>query len=200
MMPTKIWYKNPTILFKEPFNFLPNRSMSTTQALNASFKLCVYVSIILFCLQKHEKGLFVVIAGALMTAFVDHIGNVEKGSYTYNTNVNVIKPTEANPFMNITLDEYSSSKSREVDSGYNNVYEDETIKADMENAFNVKLHQNTSDIFGKYNSQRQFYTMPVTTIPNKQVEFAKWLYGEKGKTCKEGDQSKCTAFLSPQEL
>lgn len=195
-MPASIWYKNPGVLLENPLLFLPNRNMTTVQALNASFKLSLYISIILFCLQKHEKGLFVLVVGALLTAFVDHIENVEKGSYNYASNVNIVKPTTDNPFMNITLDEYSSTKAREVDSGYNDVCENEDRKQEIEDAFNTKLHQNTSDIFGKYNSQRQFYTMPVTTIPNKQVEFAKWLYREKGKTCKEGDQSKCTAFLS----
>ena len=195
-MSASIWYKNPRVLVENPLLFLPNRNMTTVQALNASFKLSVYIGIILFCLQKHEKGLFVLVVGALLTAFVDHIENVEKSSYNYASNVNVMKPTTDNPFMNITLDEYSSTKAREVDSGYNDVCENEGRKTEIEDAFNDKLHQNTSDIFGKYNSQRQFYTMPVTTIPNKQVEFAKWLYREKGKTCKEGDQSKCTTFLS----
>ena len=98
--------------------------MTTVQALNATFKLSLYISIILFCLQKNEKGLFVVIVGAILTIFADHIGNVEKGSYTYNTNVNIVKPTEANPFMNITLDEYSSSKSRKTTyKNYNNLIE-----------------------------------------------------------------------------
>ena len=35
-----------------------------------------------------------------------------------------------------------------------------------------------SDVFGKRNSQRQFYTMPNTEVPNSQDEFAKWLYGK----------------------
>ena len=34
--------------------------------------------------------------------------------------------------------------------------------------------------------------MPVTTIPNKQVEFAKWLYMGP-RTCKEGNGDRCVA-------
>ena len=66
-MPASIWYKNPGVLFENPLLFLPNRNMTTVQALNASFKLSLYISIILFCLQKHEKGLFVLVVGALLT-------------------------------------------------------------------------------------------------------------------------------------
>ncbi len=42
------------------------------------------------------------------------------------------------------------------------------------------------------NSQRQFFTMPWTTIPNAQNEFAKWLYLNP-KTCKE-DQDYCLKY------
>ena len=42
------------------------------------------------------------------------------------------------------------------------------------------------------NSQRQFYTMPNTTIPNAQDDFAKWLYANP-KTCKE-DQEFCLRY------
>jgi len=39
-------------------------------------------------------------------------------------------------------------------------------------------------LYGKSNSQRQYYQMPSTTIPNEQTSFAKWLYAT-GPTCKE---------------
>ena len=50
------------------------------------------------------------------------------------------------------------------------------------------------DIYSKYNSQRQFYTMPNTSIPNKQKEFALWLYN-RGPTCKEGNGYQCFANM-----
>ena len=44
--------------------------------------------------------------------------------------------------------------------------------------------QDVDDLFGRYNSQRQFYTMPSTTVPNDQKSFAEWLY-KTPETCKE---------------
>ena len=32
---------------------------------------------------------------------------------------------------------------------------------------------------------RQFYTMPISSVPNDQTAFANWLYGTEN-TCKEG--------------
>ena len=52
-----------------------------------------------------------------------------------------------------------------------------------------------SDIFGKNNSQRQFYTMPVTTIPNNQTQFANWLYKTE-PTCKENNGESCLRNLN----
>jgi len=196
MYPRKIWFKNPRTFVDSPFVFLPNPEMDTVDMLNALMKLALYISLILFAFQKNEKGMFLLFVTIAFTVFIYNIDSVEKGSYTYTKNVNVVRPTEDNPFMNITLDEYSSNKPREIENAYGDCYENEQMKQEVNDAFDTKLHQNTSDIFNKYNSQRQFYTMPVTTIPNKQVELAKWLYKPKGKTCKEGDQSKCATFLS----
>jgi hypothetical protein len=193
----QIWFKNPKTFISKPFDFIPTSSMTTTEMLNACMKLALYITIILVCMQKHEKGMFILFMTIILTVFIFHIHGVEKGSYTYTKNVNVIRPTEHNPFMNITLDEYNTSVSREIENAYEgDVYENDKIKKAVSDAFGTKLHSNTNDIFNKYNSQRQFYTMPVTTIPNKQNELAKWLYKMDGKTCKEGNQSKCTALLS----
>jgi hypothetical protein len=62
----------------------------------------------------------------------------------------------------------------------------------MDEMFNHNLFKDVNDVFGKMNSQRQFYTMPNTTIPNAQDDFAKWLYANP-KTCKE-DQEFCLRY------
>ena len=59
----------------------------------------------------------------------------------------------------------------------------------VEKDFNYNLYRDVSDLYNKNNSQRQYYTAPSTTIPNKQTEFAKWLYLAP-PTCKE-DTIRC---------
>jgi len=65
-------------------------------------------------------------------------------------------------------------------------YNNKGIKNIVENKFNNDLYLDSNDLFNRRNSQRQFYTMPNTSIPNKQGDFAKWLY-DRGPTCKEGN-------------
>ena len=86
------------------------------------------------------------------------------------------KPTLNNPFMNVLpIDE----RTREPACEYT-----DKMKTKIEDAFSANLYEDTNDIYGRNNSQRQFYTMPSTQMPNRQDEFKSWLY-KKGPTLKE---------------
>ena len=54
--------------------------------------------------------------------------------------------------------------------------DDDQIKENINVNFNEDLFRNVDDVWEKENSKRQFYTLPNTSVPNQQVEFAKWLY------------------------
>ena len=105
------------------------------------------------------------------------------------------QPTIDNPFMNVTMKDYLN-----LDPNTKTTFDrppacdpnDPVIKKKIEETFSNNLFKDVNDIFGKMNSQRQFYTMPSTTIPNAQNEFAKWLYLNP-KTCKE-DQDYCNPY------
>lgn len=104
------------------------------------------------------------------------------------------KPTIDNPFMNVTMKDYMNFD----DNGF--VVNrppacdpnDPEIKKMMDQTFSNNLYRDVSDVFGKKSSQRNYFTMPWTTIPNKQDEFARWLYLAP-KTCKE-DQDYCLRY------
>ena len=105
------------------------------------------------------------------------------------------KPTLDNPFMNVTMKDYLNEDPKTnaiVDRPKACDISDETIKKSMDDMFNNNLFKDVNDVFGKMNSQRQFYTMPNTQIPNAQDDFAKWLYMNP-KTCKE-DQNFCLKY------
>ena len=63
-----------------------------------------------------------------------------------------------------------------------------------ENIFNDSLIRDVDDLFERFNSQRQFYTVPGNSIPNDQDTFAKWLYA-RPKSCKEGNGLQCAANM-----
>ena len=113
------------------------------------------------------------------------IGNSENS-------VEYVNPTFDNPFMNIQYDDYVKNPNRESVSkkflGDTKTTKD--INSVIDDKFNYNLYKDMSDIYDKNNSQRQFYTNPVTTIPNDQSSFANWLYNN-GPTCKEKNYVKC---------
>ena len=93
--------------------------------------------------------------------------------------------------MYIEYDDYQLHPNRQSLNKLNNYINPELEKL-INNKFNYNLYRDMSDIFGRNNSQRQFYTTPVTTIPNKQMKFARWLYNTP-PTCKEGNGNQCVA-------
>jgi len=70
--------------------------------------------------------------------------------------------------------------------------DDDEIKDEISINFNKDLYMNIDDVWEKKNSQRQFYTIPSTSVPNNQTAFANWLYNSP-KTCKE-DQEGCLRY------
>lgn len=96
-------------------------------------------------------------------------------------------PTNDNPFMNLNTYDLSNGEKSKACKTYNN----QGIKNIVENKFNNDLYLDSNDLFNRRNSQRQFYTMPNTSVPNRQDDFKDFLYGEMGTTCKEGNGEKC---------
>jgi hypothetical protein len=97
-------------------------------------------------------------------------------NYSYNElleyeNNARIKPTKENPFMNPIVTDFGKENIVLA----SNVNDDE-IKQDIEEYFNVDLYRDLSDLYDIKNSQRVWYTIPTTALPNDQDEFAKWLY------------------------
>jgi len=96
-------------------------------------------------------------------------------------------PSPRNPFMNVLIDEIKYNPTRPqaapVDSPI--------VKQTLDEYFRVQWFSDPTDVFGKSQSQRQFITMPSTTVPNDRDSFQNWLYKIPGKTCKEGGREAC---------
>lgn len=81
------------------------------------------------------------------------------------------RPTPDNPMMNPDLTEYGNGDPPAACNA-----DDEDIKNEINVNFNHQLFRDVDEIWERENSQRQFYTLPNTAVPNNQIEFAKWLY------------------------
>jgi hypothetical protein len=98
------------------------------------------------------------------------------------------KPTSDNPFMNPTANEFNT----EDPPNPSNV-DDEEISNKITESFNEDLYRDIEDMYEKYNSQRQFYTIPTPSIPPDTVALAKWLYRGQEQPCKV-NQSNCLKY------
>lgn len=96
-------------------------------------------------------------------------------------------PTARNPFMNVLLDEYKYNPKRAGAAAVN----DPALQVTLDDFFRTEFNRDPTDVFGRSQSQRQFITMPSTSIPNDQESYQNWLYKLPGKTCKEGGREAC---------
>lgn len=189
------WLDDPSIIFnKNRLNqFWINKGLTLIEKLNAIFRLSIYLSIILYIITRNYTYIYIGIITALVTIFIykTQKNNLElyfnsyKNSTTNDINSNIlssadcIKPTVDNPMMNINLITDPRDKAPACKSWNNN-----NIKKEIDEKYNYNLYRDVSDLYGKSNSQRQFYTVPGNTIPNEQTSFARWCFSD-GPTCKE---------------
>ena len=97
-------------------------------------------------------------------------------------------PTKNNPFMNPTIADYNTDTSLPALNSYNN----KGVQRKIESNFNEELYRDVNDVFGKNNSQRQFFTVPGNEVPNDRDTFMKWCY-QTPPSCKEGNGLQCAA-------
>ena len=190
------WIEDYKILFyKDRLTyFFPTINMSLVEKLNAIFRMSVYLSILLYLLTNNYLYLYIMIVIGLFTCFIfynkkdslelyfNNDGNLDDDKVQEKLLKDInndIKPTVENPFMNINLITDDKTKEASLPSWNNDI-----LQKDIEDKFGYNLYRDVGDLYGKSNSQREYYTMPSTTIPNNQTSFAKWCYGV-GKTCKE---------------
>ncbi len=98
-------------------------------------------------------------------------------------------PTANNPFMNVLVSDYKYN----VDRPMAGAVDDPQSKQILDDFFRTQWFSDPTDVFGKTQNQRQFITMPSTSIPNDRHSFQNWLYKIPGKTCKEGNRKACLA-------
>lgn len=95
-------------------------------------------------------------------------------------------PTKNNPFMNTLPTDILDAPGAKASE---KAYEKSPMYDDF---FRIVWHSDPNDVFGKTQSQRQFYTMPSTSVPNDRESYQQWLYGgatsckQDRKTCKGG--------------
>lgn len=196
-MEEQIWYENMKafVSFDKVNKFFPTNDMTYEEKLNSFLRFSIYFSIAVFLMRKNAKvffmpvfvGLFTLILYKLYLSETKEPFDEEEEEEAYVGTQKCTKPSELNPFMNVLMDEYATNASRGPACNASRT----DIKQDIERHFESDLFKSVDDVFNKNASFRQFYTNPITTIPNDQEAFSKWLYYSEEKTCKEGNTFNC---------
>lgn len=197
------WSQDIRVLFDQRrlVEFIPSSDMTNAEKLNALTRFFIYSGIILILYIREWWTLYIPLIGAGFTLFLyktskgvrkddDPYVNEETHALHVDTTdtrpPHCTPPTRNNPFMNVLMSEWTDNPNRPPACEYNGV------KDDIEENFSFNLYRDIDDLFDKNNSQRQFYTCPITTIPNDQTSYARWLY-EVPSTCKE-EQENCLRY------
>ena len=202
---TPLWIDNISILYEKKFLFevVPMKNFDLNRKLNSLFRLSIFYSIIVYLFNKNTKSLMIPIGVGIFTLIISKnlkenninskivkLQNDDDGkeSFLMDEISDGCRITEKNnPFMNPNI--YGDGDdSKKPCLSYNN----KGIQKEIEEKFNDDLYKDVNDIFGKNNSQRQFYTVPGKTKPNDLESYKNWLYSTP-PTCKEGNGLQCAA-------
>lgn len=191
MSSQQIWYKDlKGFVFNENtmFTILPDFSMSLAEQLNATVRFVFYFCILLLIIKKDPNVLYYLLGTMLITYMIYKNYETESdGKRMLLDKMNVIedfkdrkcvKPTRNNPFMNVMLGDYIDFPSRPE------ACDPDIVEQEISDYFEIGLNRDENDIFKKTASDRQFFTNPITTIPNDRGTFVDWLY-KTGPTKKE---------------
>jgi hypothetical protein len=89
--------------------------------------------------------------------------------------------------MNVLISEISENPLRPAAANVQSI----KVRSELDSYFDTMFAGDPGDTFNRTQSQRQWVTMPSTTIPNDKESYQNWLYRVEGRTCKEGNMSAC---------
>lgn len=170
---SNLWYNNPQILLDDWAEFIPSNDLDNVEKINAIARFAIYYSFLIFIFKQDSKWFSVSIVLLIISY---SLGYYEKFEEIKSVGT-CVKPTKKNPFMNFTLDDYINNPDRQSACSY------DKSKDKMRKEFRKDIVPDPADLWGQNISDRQFFTMPWTTVVNNQTALGKWLYGNAGE-CK----------------
>lgn len=196
---TKFWLEDFKVLYKDDqfLKFFPSKKMNTNEQLNALTRFSIYLFFIFILFADDIEWSLIPILILVLGVFLSRVNRFES-FYSIGKTQNLKKnlknknscrrPNRNNPFMNVIMSDYTEDPNRPEAC---DVTRDD-IQNEITKNFSNNLYKNSDDIFNNKSSERQFYTTASTTIPNKQKEFAEWLYGDNDN-CKINND-KCLKY------
>ncbi len=205
----KFWASDFSILYDpdRAIEFITTKDMTVKEKLNSLSRFFIYLGILLFIILHNYNLLFIPIIALSIIYIIQyneslvHDLNLEQFDEKIKLDFGIkmdtpLKidevgdicqmPTPNNPFMNVLINEYIDNPNRPPACSQ----ADDDVKEQTEKYFGYNLYKDVEDVWDKSNSQRQFVTMPGTTIPNDRDSFMKWCW-KTTNVCKDGDSDYC---------
>lgn len=173
---------------KEILKFWPTSSQSTKQRTLATTRFIIYATCIVYLIQRDPRifALGGLVLGVLYYLYTNNMitdGNVKvaNGRQANILRPEVSLPSRQNPMANVLMTDYVDEPDRPSAAWYPSV--------------RTEVQQEWSQIhpFEKIrDAERNFYTMPVSTIPGDQTGFAEASFGKKfSPMCKDQGGTAC---------
>lgn len=185
---TELWYHNPKVLLDKPEDFFPNKNLNRTEKINSLARFSIYYTVLILISKQDSKWLSVGIIIMLISAFLGTTESFTSKDKTISPN-QCQKPTKDNPFMNYTVGDLIETPNRPRACKY------DEVKDEMRKEFRSHVYSDSSDLWGKFISDRNYYTMPNTEVVNDQTGFALWCFGNSGECKSLG--TNCLKFMDP---
>lgn len=191
----QIWYRDPwQLVARDRLGvFLPLPEMPLEEQLNATMRFAAYFVVVLAALRRDVSVLLLAALAALFTYCVyEAEARASAGRAALLERLNVeetgrrARPrcyasTRHNPFMNVLPTDASRFPNRPPACDLS----DSSVRARVQKNFETGLRRADGDIYKRTASDRQYYTMPNTTLPHDQHSYAHWLYPLPKQTFKE---------------
>lgn len=209
------WLDDPLIIFKKEriSEFLPDKGFSASRKLNAITRTIIILTILGYFASKNIK---IIVTGVITLGFIvaiyfiqikkeedaQQVKNIMKEGFESSApqfdkimEKNFTTPTKQNPMMNVLLPEIHDKPNRkEAAPSYNPNIRKEISEKAKSNLEDEKLYKNLGDNLSHQHMMRNFHSMPNTSVPNNQKDFAMFCYGSMN-SCKEGDEDACSKIM-----
>ena len=186
------WFESPDILFDKKYilDIIPKNYTMNPKTINAIVRFSIFSNLLFFVLFQNICFLFLPLLPMLLTYTWYLYSTSLETKETFTTpsiqNIQSIQktiPTNNNPFMNFDYVNDSCKKQKAPKVFVCDTDKNKEMRKDIESKFDIRLYKDTSDIFQRRNSQREFYTRAYQCVPD-QTSFSKWCF-QTGPTCKE---------------
>jgi hypothetical protein len=165
------WIDNPLILINKDkyLEFYPNKSMSQIEKANSICRFGLYYGILIYIFGLNQKWLSLSFILILLSIFI-----IKTEGFTNNESI-CTKPTLNNPYMNYLVSDLMENPNKPKACELSPEIRDEQIKLFRTDLKTGQLKLDKLDLYGRNSTDRNFYTMPNTSIVNDQNGFANFL-------------------------